>query len=169
MRIREKELEAKGWSSEQISHAKNTLATAKQPNRKFIEEIVLWLLLILVAGGSLVGAWIAQPLLLIMNPTQALLSLGIIGILFGLFAGWIIAELEELETHHHLFMTISIPFIAIISSFLIHSRVQQMVALSPAFANINHNPFIMALTYTFATVIPYSILLYVEKKRYGTQ
>lgn len=172
MNVREGRLKKKGWTEEEITHLKSQLTQAEREkplHKKIIEEIVLWTLLALISAGSLVGAWISQPLLLVLSAQQSLFALGFIGLLFGLFAGWIVAELEELEPHHHLFMTISIPVVTIISALLIHTRVQQIIAASPAFTITSHNPFLLAIVYTIATIIPYSLLLYLEKRRYETR
>jgi hypothetical protein len=171
MKLRENRLKDKGWSDEQIDHAKGILREAdkqKSSKKKLHEEILLWILLVLISSGSLIGAWIAQPVLLLLSQTQAILALSVIGIFFGLFAGWIVAELEELESHHHTFMTISIPVVSIASAILISQRVSLIIAASPAFEAVNHNPYLLALSYAIATIIPYSIILYVEKKRYET-
>lgn len=172
MKLREDSLRKRGWSEEDISHAKSVLHTAqkeKSIHRQIYEEVILWITLACISAGSLVGAWIAQPIILLLETQDAAIALAIIGVLFGLFSGWIVGELEELESHHHLFMTISIPLVALGSAVLIVSRVQQMIAASPAFQLVEHNPYILAATYTLATIIPYGIVLYLEKKRYETQ
>ena len=171
MKINKKRLKKKGWSEKDIQHAEQLIHEAekeKSSKRKLHEEILLWILLGLIALASFVGAWISQPLLLIVSASQGLLMVGIIGILVGVFAGRVVAELEELEQHHHAFMTISIPVVSLVSAFIISERVQQMIVASPAFTPVEHNPLALALVYIAATLIPYALILFMEKKDYAT-
>lgn len=166
MKIREDRLEKKGWTSEEIAHAKEIIAKAeseKSKRRKLHEELLLWLFLIIVSAATMTGAWIMQPLLLSLNTNQALITLGVIGLLFGTFSAIIIKELEELETHHHLFLTISIPLVAVITSVLISQRVEKMAQLT-ALTIAHHNPLALAIVYTLSTICAYSITLYIEGK-----
>lgn len=169
MKLQEDKLRAKGWSEEEITNAKNILEKAeekKHPQIKFWEEFIEWIVLLLVIIASVAGAWLIEPLLLVLNQQGALIAIGISGILFGTFSSIIIEQIEEIEKHHHLIISLTIPLAAIITSIIITQRVQ--IIIEAANLSISHNPYLLGLVYTICSLLPYAIFVYKQRKEHGT-
>lgn len=168
MKLNEDKLRAKGWSEEEISHAKGILNKAeenKRPRTKALEEMVEWSVLIIIVLASIAGAWLIEPLLLVLNQVGALIAIGILGLFFGLFASVIIKQIEDIETHHHLIISLTIPILAIVTSVIITKKVQ--IVIEAAHLGFNHNPYWLGIVYTICTLIPYGIFVYLQRREHG--
>lgn len=166
MKIDSKRFKDKGWSEEEIQHAREVFDEAenkKHPHMKFLEKATYWFLFIIIAGGTLATTWVLEPLLIVATKTQAMISFLIVGALFGTLASFIVKDIEHIQTHHHILLTGVIPVVAVAASVRIVNEVNM---LTEVFQNMaNHNPYILAAVFAVAALIPYFINTLYNKKR----
>lgn len=162
----EERLKNKGWTKEELSHAKNVLkgASAKKTKyHKFFEESLYWFILLLVVVGILGGAFALQLILLIVkSQLLTILLLSIFGVLFGSISAMLIKDLEGLEPKHHFILSLVVVTMAFGSFFL----------MATTFMNVSdyvdfvstHSTFLISSVFTIAFLIPYFIIHIVRKK-----
>ncbi len=168
MQIKEQELKQKGWNDEEINHAKRVLLKAKTnhkplPWMKFLEKLGIWLFFVFIIGGAILGAWLIEPFLLILNKTSALISIFIIGLLYGSLASILARDIESIETHHHILISLCIPLSAIVTSIIISKQaanISQIIGLG-----VEHNPILLGITFTVSSFIPYGIFLLNQRRQ----
>jgi hypothetical protein len=171
MKINSLRLQAKGWSEEEIQHAQGVLLEAeakKHPRLIFLEKAMYWILLLVVLIGSIIGMWMLLPFLAILNTWGAVLLIFIIGVVFGSISSILIKDVENLEIHHHLWISLIIPISAIITSIIITRQAQH---ISEAInISTQHNPLILGIVYSIGSLIPFSILLWYQRsEEYGSR
>jgi hypothetical protein len=155
MQLREEQLRQKGWSEEEISHAKGIFVKAKE-NRSFkhklIEQITYWILLILLIGGSYAGLYTSIPFLLILGTGGSIVVLAILGLLYGVLAVILINDLEHLQTHHHISLGFIIPISAIIVSLILFGQLSTVAA--QAEIPVHTTQIIVSVVYTISSIVP---------------
>lgn len=164
MRINTLQLQAKGWSEKEIEHAKQVLQEAenkKHPRIVLLEKTIYWFLLLIILIASIAGTWLIEPFLMFMSMGGAMLVIFITGLIFGTLASILMKDVEDLELHHHLGISIIIPISAIITSYLISKQASQISEL----INIatQHNPIVLGIIYSIGSLIPFAILLWYER------
>lgn len=166
MKIDEQNLKEKGWSEEEIAHAQKIIGKAhenKHPTHKNLEKAMYWFLFIIIIGIGIGGAFLIEPFLLYLKPTGAYILIGIVGLVFGTFAGIIVKDIEELEKHHHLAVSIIIPIVAIISSIIISKQVR--AAAQEIGRTVEVHPIMLAIISSICILIPYAIFIWLEEKK----
>ncbi|MGM5480925.1 MAG: hypothetical protein ACQESE_00795 [Nanobdellota archaeon] len=166
MKIDHTKLKEKGWSDEEIEHAKEVFEKAeenKHPHMKALERGTYWMLLIIIIGGAIGGAYLMEPLLIAMNKIQAIASILILGGLFGSLASVLVKDIEHAQVHHHIIISAVIPVSSIITSIIITHNVRTLKDIFTTIAN--HNPYILGVSFAIAALIPYSIFTIQEHKR----
>lgn len=166
MKLNEQSLRKKGWNEEEISHAKKIASTTNKNNHKVHNKLAkakLWILFLIITGIAIGGLFLISPFLIFLKPTGAYILIGIIGIIFGLFAGIIVKDIEDLERHHHLIISIIIPIVAIISSLFLSKQVIKSAEILQRTVEIH--PWIIAIIFSISTLIPYGIFIWLEEKR----
>ena len=164
MKINALKLQAKGWSEQEIEHAKEILQEAenkKHPKIVLLEKALYWMLLFIVLVGAIAGTWLIQPFLIFVSIGGAIFIIFIFGLIFGTLASILMKDVEDLELHHHLIISLVIPFSAIITSILITKQAKEAAQL----LNITtqHNPIILGIIYSIGSLIPFAILLWYER------
>lgn len=164
MKINTLRLQAKGWSEQEIEHAKQILQEAenkKHPRIVALEKGLYGILLFIVFIASVAGTWLIEPFLIFMSIGGAIAIIFIFGLLFGTLASILLRDIENLAIHHHLIITLIIPFGAIITSYLISRQAKELSQL----INIptQHNPLLLGIMYSIGTLIPFAILLWYER------
>ncbi len=169
MKLDEEKLRQKGWHENDIQYTKNIIKHAEENKQKkiiILEKIAIWLVIISVIGAAIAGAWIIEPLLIVLNKTGALIAIGISGLFFGTIMSYSIKKIEVLEKHHHRIISIIIPISAIITSILITKQAMKIIEI--ANIHLEHNPIALGITYVITTLIPYIILIYYERIKNGS-
>jgi membrane protein insertase Oxa1/YidC/SpoIIIJ len=101
--------------------------------------------------------------LLIVNEVSAIIIISVFGVLFGSLGSILVKDIEALENHHHLIISFIIPIVAIITSFFISRQTGDVQSLlDPA---IKHNPYVLAISFSVFSLLPYLISLYVMRKQ----
>ena len=166
MKVDETKLREKGWSEEEIEHAKGILLQAEQtkhPHMKALEKATYWILFIILVAGAIAITWLMEPLLIVMNTTQAILTFAVAGGLFGTLASILIQDIDHTQQHHHAIIAISIPAVALVTSVTIVTRINKITEVFTDIAN--HNPYILAGIFAVSALIPYGIILFIRSKR----
>ena len=166
MKIDHAKLKEKGWTDEEIEHAKGVFKKAeenKHPHMKALEKATYWILLIIIVGGAIGGAFLMEPLLIAMSKTQAIISIIIIGGLFGSLASVLVKDIEHAQIHHHVIISAVIPISSIITSIIITQNVSALKEVFDTMAE--HNPYILGIAFAVAALIPYSIFTIKEHKK----
>ncbi len=165
MKLNTLRLQAKGWSEEEIAHAKQVLVEAenkKHPRIVALEKALYWILLIIVFVAAVAGTWLIQPFLIFISVSGAIFIIFIFGLIFGSLASILLKDLDNIAIHHHLIITLVIPVCAIITSYLITAQAKEASQL----INIatKHNPLLLGIIYSIGALIPFAILLWYERK-----
>ena len=164
MKINALKLQARGWSEQEIEHAKQVLQEAenkKHPRLVLLEKAIYWILLLVILIGAIAGTWLIQPFLVFMSVGGAIIIIFIFGLVFGTLASILMKDVEDLEIHHHLAISLIIPISAIITSILIIRQASELSQL----INITtqHNPLLLGIMYSIGSLIPFAILLWYER------
>ncbi|MFP4645102.1 MAG: hypothetical protein ACLFNB_00465 [Candidatus Woesearchaeota archaeon] len=166
MRIDHAKLKEKGWSDEEIEHAKSVLRKAeenKHPHMRALEKATYWMLLIIIIGGAIAGAFLMEPLLIALNKTQAIIGFSIIGLMYGSLASVLVKDIEHTQVHHHVIISALIPISAIITSLIITRNVSNLKEIFTQMAH--HNPYLLGAVFSIAALTPYIIFTIKEHKR----
>lgn len=156
----------RGWSDEEIKNAKDILERApknKHQIHKNLEKAMYWFVFITIIIIVIGGALMASPLLLVLKPHQGYILIGIIGLVFGFFAGLIIKDIEDLEKHHHLAISIIIPITAIISSLILSNQVVKTAKIVGL--TVKMHPIILGVIFSVCMLIPYEIFILLKEKK----
>lgn len=169
MKLREENLKEKGWSEEEIEHAREILLKAEEqrhPKKIALEKALYWVMLLIIIVGTILGAWVVEPLLLVTTPTQGLIGVIIFGLLFGSLVTILFRDIEQLEIHHHIIVSLIIPLTAIITSIIL---VKQATRIAVALElSTTHNALLLGLAYSISAILPYIIYIVSWRKKHAT-
>ena len=159
-----KKLHIKGWSKEEIKRAENIIKKAEKKKHihiKKLENSLYWFTLIIGVLGTVLFSLILIPILIINSNAWGYVLTGVFGFLLGAIIIIIIKDMHWLEHHHHLFISLIIPIIAIFNLFIVVNKVN-MLNYGIGFNNI-HNPIIIGVIYFVCFIIPYAIFLLLKR------
>ena len=160
-----KRLHLKGWTKGEIRHAEAIMKKAeknKHPHIKKIENSLFWFTLIIGVLGTILISLVMIPILIVNSNAWSYILTAVFGFLLGALIVIIIKDMHWLEHHHHLFISILIPLIAILNFFIVVNRVN-LLNYSLGINNF-HNPIYIGLVYLVCFVIPYGIFLFFMRK-----
>lgn len=160
----EKELHVKGWTMEEIKRAKEIIKKAekkKHPDIIKVEKSLYWFALIIGVIGTILLSLILIPILIINSNAWSYILTGMFGFLLGALIIIIIRDLHWLEHHHHLFLSLLIPIIAIFNFFIVVNRVN-LFNYSIGLNNF-HNPILIGMVYLVCFIIPYAVFLLLKR------
>ncbi len=167
--LREESLRAKGWTEEEISEAREIFQKAKNNKKKetiFFEKLTYWLFFLLVIVGGIASAWIMEPLLFVLSKEGAILVSASFGILFGGLISFIVKDIEQVQSHHHVLIALMVVISTIGTSIFFGHRISQVLQKTPEL--ISHDPYLMGITFSFATIVVYGIFMIYRWKKYGS-
>ncbi|MAE43147.1 hypothetical protein CMO93_05215 [Candidatus Woesearchaeota archaeon] len=160
-----KKLLEKGWKKSDINRTLKIIEKAKANKHhhiKILDKSVYWISLIIAIIGNFIISLSLIPLLLALKSFPLYLVLITIGISFGLLFELLIRTIENLETRHHIFLTVIIPLVAIINVFIIvlfSNRLEEIINIQNP-----QNPLIIGIVYAGAFIIPYAVYQLFLKK-----
>lgn len=169
MRLQEESLKERGWSEEEIEHAREILLQAEEkrhPRKIALEKGLYWSMLAIIILGTIIGAWVIEPLLLVTTTIQAIIAIIIFGLLFGSLATILFRDIEELQIHQHIISSLVIPLTAVITSIIL-TRQATRIALALSLKN-THNPFLIGVAYSIGALLPYLIHITIQRKEHAT-
>jgi len=168
MQLQEQNLRKKGWSEEEIEHAREILVRAeekKHPKKILLEKALYWVMLLIIVIGTIIGAWVIEPILLVTNTGQAVVAVVVFGLLFGSLATILFRDIEELQIHHHIISSLIIPLTAIITSIILTKQAARITAAISLEAI--HNPLLLGIAYSIGALLPYLIFITVKRKEHA--
>jgi len=160
-------LEKRGWSAKEVDKAVGIISDAKQNKTKeniFLEKRIYCILLVLIAAANFAISVALIPILIALRGVLLYFAVIVLGIVFGLLFELVIRGIEHLEKHHHLFLAILIPLIALANVFFISRTSNDLIAML-GFKNM-HNPSVIAVVYAASFVLPYIIYRFILKREY---
>lgn len=167
MKINETMLRSKGWTDEEIETTRNLLLKSNKVQDttwwvRFLGQMKYWMLFIVLLAGAIIGAGLIKPFLIVTNEAGALVIVCIIGLFYGNLASIIIRDIEDIQTHHHVLLSFCVPVVAIITSIIISKQAAIVATLINT--GVEHNPFLLGITFTISSFIPYSIFLILQRR-----
>lgn len=160
--IDEHHLRGRGWSDEEIEHAKGVLNRAEENKHPFIVSLDRWVfsaLLLISIIGTVIFALYVVPLFLLFPAGLLYPVLGILGLSLGVLYTIVVRDLHWLHNHHHTTALIILPLASIISFVLVLTFVTRYQAQLPQIFGHSHNIVLVALTYAAALLLPYAYAL----------
>lgn len=149
-------LREKGWSEEEIAHAKKVFQEAefaKKPILKKLEIAVFWVLLTVIVAGVFAISMVLVPILLYLDSLMIAIILGMLGMCFGAFYNIVVRDIEWLEKLHH---TASILVLMAIASANVWLITAMMNKFTTEFAiGQVHEPLPLAIVFAVALVTPF--------------
>jgi hypothetical protein len=156
MQINPEILKYRGWMEHEIDEVFNILErveSKKSPVVRFTEEVVIWLLLIIVILATAIFAIIITPFIIIATGKVIYPLIGLFGLTKSILFVNVLKDMEKVKKHHHFIISMSI----VIFTFLIFSGVIFLINNSGIhnLSNASTDFRIMGIVYVTAFFIPY--------------
>ena len=152
---RRSELKEKGWNEKEIIKAESILEKEKEHDVHF-SKIVFWSALVVIIFANLVVSLILIPFLIVLREFILYLIIIILAGTIGFLYNFLKTDMGHLEKKHHLMAGIIIPVIALVN-ILIMVIVSNRFIAEIEINNPPHNPWIVAIVFAIAFVIPYFV------------
>lgn len=162
-KLHKHELRLKGWSEEEIAQTERVLERAearKHPAIAVLDQVVYWLLLLVVIVGMAAFAIQVIPLILILDATTLAFILILMGISLGTLFTVVVQDIHWMSRAHHGFTLILLPVAAIAVFFLV-LRYAGRTATTMA----QHNITVVAVIFAAALLVPYIYHLLTDYKK----
>jgi hypothetical protein len=161
-----KRLHLKGWSKKEIDHAERIFKKAennKHPHMKKLEDSLYWFTLIIGILGTVTLSLLLIPIFMIGGAGWSYFLTGLFGLLLGLLIVMLVSGLHWLDRHHHIFMSLVIPVVALFNFFIVVTRVN---AFNRAVGMPGYNdPLLTGLVYFVFFTLPYAAFLFFRGRR----
>jgi len=160
-----KRLHKKGWEKAEIDRVERIIKKAeknKHPHVKKLENSLYWFTLIIGILGTVFFSIMLIPILIASTNTWGYVLTGMLGFLLGALIIIIIKDLHWLEDHHHLFIALLIPVIALLNFIIVVNRVNALKYQLGL--GIQHHPFIIGIIYLICFLIPYMVFLFLKRR-----
>jgi hypothetical protein len=161
-----KRLHLKGWSKHELDHAEKVFKKAeesKHPHMRSLESSLFWFTLIIGILGTIALSILLIPVYVAGTGAWAYIITALFGLLLGSVIVMLTRKLHWLEHHHHLFMSLFIPFLAMFNFFIVVTRVNGF-NLRMGLHNLQ-DPLLAGLSYFIGFIIPYAVFMYRRKVR----
>ena len=159
---RKLELKEKGWTEKDLHKAQKLLEEERTHDAHF-SRIVFWSALVVTIFANIVVSLILIPFLIFIAPwalyTIVILLGGSIGFLYEL----LITDIGHLKTKHHISASVVLPLIAVVN-VAVMVIVANTVIAEGTVTSSPHNPWIVAIVFAVAFILPY-VFLSIKKKR----
>jgi hypothetical protein len=159
-------LHMKGWSQKEIDRAESIFRkaeTSKHPHMKALEGSLYWFTLIVGVLGTIILSAALIPILIASSNAWAYIMSGVFGFVLGALLIMIIMHMRWLESHHHLFISLFIPVVALFNFFIVVSRVNAF-SQSLGLKSI-HDPMAVGAIYLVCFLLPYIAFILIRKSR----
>ena len=148
-----KYLVEKGWNKKDINKTLKIIEKAKKdkhPQIKALDKFVYWFSLLIAVIGNLIISISLIPILLVLTGPSLYIVVITLGVSFGLLFELLIRSIENLETKHHLFLSIAIPIIAVLNFIIISDNMNELIGIENP-----QDPIIIGSVYAIAFMLPY--------------
>lgn len=160
MSIKEMFFIKKGWSVQEIEHAKEILN--KQQTQKTHEKISILAALIVIIIGTVCAVWSIELIIAIATEIQAKSIMIVMGLLLGLLLVNIEKDIDAINQKHHLLISIVVPVVAIVTSLIIGFEVN---IITSALELEKHNPITLGLFFSIGCLSPFFIYTSMQRKK----
>lgn len=152
-----KELLMKGWTENEINQTLKILESeeSKSENLKKIQNFIYWASIFVVMIGSITASALLVPYTLVLTPTGFYFMAGFFAFLFGLVFTIIIRNLIQLNKKDYIVSSLFLPFVAIISVFIILFLSDYLYYIQKPVSGLYINPMFTGFIYAFAYMLPY--------------
>lgn len=150
-------LRNKGWTEQDLANAEKIIAKNPQEtlDNKKINLVIYWTALIIMIVGNIFASFILIPFLFTIKGPFLYTIIFLIAAMFGLIFNWLLKDIKNMESQHHIIAGVFIPAIALINIFIM-VRVSNILAKQAATLNIQPTqPLPVAITYVAGFIIPY--------------
>lgn len=158
-------LSNKGWNKREIE---KTVATLQQAHKKktnwilWLDELLIWLSIIIAIIGNFVLSVILVPFLLIMTGITLYVTIMILAIAFGIIFTLLLRAVERMEIQRHILTGVFIPVIGLINIYII-ARLSNQLITQLQLKTAEHNPALVSMVYIFAFLLPYLLTYYLRE------
>ena len=151
-----KKMKEKGWHEHELKKAQDIFEKHKDTPHFFInrfDTLLHWLLFFLIILGNVLVVTIVVPLLVIFPNPGIYGILIVLGAMFGFLMEIVVKHINHLlGPHHHFVLGVIIPFLAMMSLFLIVSYTEPQL---PNIFGLDRHPVAMGVIYAIAFAAPY--------------
>jgi len=170
MNIKEERLREKGWSEEEIHHAKSIVKKIKKqrkkhPHKDLLGESVYWFLVAAIIGSIIALAYWTLPLFIFLPEKIFYPLLIIIGLSFGMLLWIVVKDLDHLEARHHAIISTLIPLTGGLSFSIILGKYSELANS----LGTDYNILSITLIFIFSYAAPYAYHLNDQKKGKGNK
>lgn len=148
---------SKGWSEQEIAHAKKVFVRANKENPHTTHKH--WLLLVLGVIGVVILALYLTPILLLLPAIGAYPITLLVGLLFGRIITEAFRsfhhEHHHIRTHHHLSVKVVMPLAALMSLFFFLLLARTYQEALPVVFSQTHNITLLCLLFALGLLLPY--------------
>ncbi|MBI4142194.1 hypothetical protein HY484_04670 [Candidatus Woesearchaeota archaeon] len=158
-------LSSKGWNKREIE---KTITILQQAHKKktnwtlFLDELLIWISILIAIIGNFVLSVILVPFLIIMKGTMLYLTIMIMGTAFGIIFTLLLRAIEKIELQKHIMTGIVIPVIGLINMYII-ARLSNQLIIQLQLKTTEHNPALVSMVYIFAFLVPYLVTYYLQE------
>lgn len=128
-----------------------------------VSSMLYWSAILFLTMMNFFVAIVLVPFFLAAPTFQLYLTVAIFGLLFGQMFNILITRIEHLERHHHIFASMFIPLIAIISLLIVVSSLNSIAAVLGI--TITQNPQITMVIYISAFLLPNTLSKILSRNR----
>ena len=161
---RKDELKEKGWDTSDIKNAEEILERSTRHD-VFLSTLVFWSALVVIIFANVVVSFVLVPFLVVFDMwvlyTIIILLAGVVGFLYH----FLISDIGHLETKHHILASIIVPVLAL-ANMIVVVVVSNRCIEGVEIKNIPHNPYIIAIVFAVAFILP-TIVLQIKNKITG--
>jgi hypothetical protein len=161
-----KKLQQKKWEHEDIRKTLDAIKSASHKEHRHIHNATIVASLLMMGLGNLLVAIVLVPLMLGLQGWFLYALVATLGIGMGLLFEVLTRSIESLESEHHLFFSLIMPFLALIS-VLFMSAFANDAAQTFGITNV-HNPYTIAFLYAGCFLLPYAYSKFILKRHYYT-
>lgn len=144
-------LEKKGWDKKEITRAVNVVSRKKES--KLLQYTTLIVVLSVFLMGNILAALSLLPAFIALKGSFLYVVVVAVGLVVGLLFEIVTRSMGFLYKDHHFSISIFVPLLAFASISFLVLQINETILT----ANIPgyQNPFLIALVYTFAFLVPY--------------
>ncbi len=155
-----RKLKQKGWSETELAHAQSVFTKSesqKSEAHRFLDRWLLWAVFAVIVAGNIIAMLAFMPLLPVFTHSSLYTMFFLLGICFGFLYQVLLQDIQhQFSGHHHLFVLILIPYLAIVGGVLILTYAQRGFA---EYFVVSSQPWLMGLSYAFGFLLPYIFTL----------
>ena len=158
------ELSSKNWHDKEIKQAEKILERTEKHD-VFFSKIIFWSALIVIIFANLIVSLVLIPFLIVLNQWVLYFTVVILAGTIGFLYTFLITDIGHLEKKHHILAGIIVPVLAL-ANMTIMVIVSNRFIADLKINNPAHNPWLIAIVFVVAFILPYFIGLFRGQHRF---